>query len=168
MSPTEQITAGAGGAVALPFAGAALDTSPLVLVRLVVLGAALGLLTVCDSRERRVPNRIVLPAAALCAVLSLASGIDISTSVIAGATLVAVMLALSLARPDALGMGDVKLALLVLCGLDGTSPRALILALELYTLVGIVLLIRHGRAALGTSLPLAPIIAAGSLLALLL
>lgn len=168
MSRTEQITAGAGGALALALAGAALDRAPLVLVRLVVLGAALGPLAVVDSRERRIPNRIVLPAAALCALLSLANGIDLSTGLFAGAAVVALTLALSLSRPEALGMGDVKLALLVLCGLDGTSPRALILALELYTLVGIVLLIRHGRAALGTSLPLAPIVTASSLLALTL
>jgi leader peptidase (prepilin peptidase)/N-methyltransferase len=125
------------------------------------------MLAVADERERRIPNRVVLPAAAVCAALSLADGVHTSASLLGGAVLVLLMLAVSLAWPVALGMGDVKLALLILCALDGATATALILTLELYAVIALLLLIRHGRAALGTTLPLAPIIAVGSLLALL-
>jgi prepilin signal peptidase PulO-like enzyme (type II secretory pathway) len=65
-------------------------------------------------------------------------------------------------------MGDVKLALLILCALGGVASLALLIAFELYALVGIALLIRRGRAALGTALPLAPMIAASCLITVLL
>lgn len=127
----------------------------------------LGLLSSFDLRERRIPNRIVLPAAAICAALSLAEGIRPGAGLYAGAVLVARLLLVSLAAPAVLGMGDVKLALLILCGLDSFAVLALLVALEIYTLIAVALLLRRGRAALGISLPLAPIIAAGCLIAVI-
>ncbi len=76
--------------------------------------------------------------------------------------------ALSLARPQALGMGDVKLALLIAVGLDSAAARALVLGLALAATVGLMLLVREGRGAGQRALPLAPFLAAGSLLGLLL
>lgn len=168
MTPAARIATDAAGALILLLAGADLALEPLALARLAVLGGALGQLVLYDLREHRVPNRIVLPATALCAALSLADGPRLTASLLVGVALVVLLLAISLTRPEMLGMGDVKLALLILCGLDGAAPRALIFTVELYGLIGVLLLIRHGRKALGTSLPLAPIIAAASLTALLL
>jgi prepilin signal peptidase PulO-like enzyme (type II secretory pathway) len=79
-----------------------------------------------------------------------------------------VLLVVSIASPATLGMGDVKLALLILCALNGLAVIALLIAIELYMLVGFALVIGRGRSALGTSLPLAPIIAAGCLITVLL
>lgn len=110
----------------------------------------------------------MLPAAAACAALSLAQRIQPDTGLYAGATVIVALLVVSLAVPAMLGMGDVKLALLILCALDGLAPLALLIALELYALIALVLLIARGRSALGTSLPLAPIIAAGCLVTVLL
>ena len=62
-------------------------------------------------------------------------------------------------------MGDVKLALLLVLGLDGSALHALAIALALAALAGCALVIRHGRTAWRTSLPLAPFIAAGDHLA---
>src|SRR5438094_321145 len=84
---------------------------------------ALHAAAVYDLRERRIPNRIVVPAAILCLGLTLLSGVRLAT-LTAGVAIVAALLALSLARPAALGMGDVKLALLIVAGLDGDAPRA--------------------------------------------
>jgi leader peptidase (prepilin peptidase)/N-methyltransferase len=115
-------------------------------------------------------NRIVLPAAATCAALSLTQGLQPNDTrlCIAGAALVAVLLVVSVASPATLGMGDVKLALLILCALNSLAVIALLVAVELYMLVAVALVIGRGRSALGTSLPLAPIIAAGCLITVLL
>ena len=84
-----------------------------------------------------------------------------------GVVLVGALLALSLYRPEALGMGDVKLALLLVLGLDGRAVVALLVALALAAGFGLLLLARFGRAAASRKLPLAPFFAAGALIALL-
>jgi leader peptidase (prepilin peptidase)/N-methyltransferase len=81
--------------------------------------------------------------------------------------LVVVLLALSLGAPQALGMGDVKLALLLVLGLEGRGVVALLVALMLAACFGLLLLVRHGRAGGSRQLPLAPFFAAGALIALL-
>jgi leader peptidase (prepilin peptidase)/N-methyltransferase len=151
-------------------ADAWLTLAPLTVARLLILGAALGVLVVFDVRERRIPNRIVLPAAAACGALSLTQGLQPNDTrlCIAGAALLAVLLVVSIASPATLGMGDVKLALLILCALNSLAVIALLVAVELYMVVAFALVIGRGRSALGTSLPLAPIIAAGCLITVLL
>jgi leader peptidase (prepilin peptidase)/N-methyltransferase len=142
--------------------------NPLALVRLAILGAALALLVRYDLREHRIPNLIVLPATAACATASLLDdGVGLSR-LFTGGALLALLLVVSLAWPAALGMGDVKLALLILCALHGAAPRALILAVELYAFIAVLIILRRGRSAFGIALPLAPFMAAGSLLALLI
>jgi leader peptidase (prepilin peptidase) / N-methyltransferase len=142
--------------------------STIVLARLAVFGIALGLLVLYDIREHRIPNRIVLPAAGVCATLSIAVGVRPSAGTLAGAALVLLMFGISLARPDVLGMGDVKLALLILCALDSATALALLVSLELYALLALILLGWRGRAVLTMSLPLAPIVAAACVITALL
>lgn len=141
--------------------------STIALARLAVFGVALGLLVLYDVREHRIPNRIVLPAAGVCAALSLVDGVNLSIGLLAGGALALLLLCISVLRPAVLGMGDVKLAFLLLCAMGGATAAALILTLEFYSLVVLFLLVRHGRAVLGNSLPLAPIVAAAALTALL-
>jgi leader peptidase (prepilin peptidase) / N-methyltransferase len=158
------LTAAAGGAA---FAGVGLFSSPssLTLTRLVVLGAALAAAALYDLAQRRIPNRLVLPAAGVCAALTLATGAPLS--LLAGLALVVLLLTVSLCWPSALGMGDVKLALLLVLGLDGSALRALAIGLALAALAGCALLVRRGRTAWRASLPLAPFLAAGALLAVI-
>jgi leader peptidase (prepilin peptidase)/N-methyltransferase len=144
-----------------------LGLSPLALTRLAILGAALGQLALVDVRERRIPNQIVLPATAICASLSIVDGMEVSTGLLLTAGLVVLLLAVSLARPATLGMGDVKLALLLLAALGGLASAALLLTLELYALLAVILLVRRGRSTLGTTLPLAPIATVGCIVVLL-
>lgn len=155
------------GALTLLLVGIGLGFDLLSLARLTVLGAALGQLVRCDVRERRIPNRIVFPAAAACAMLSLLGGVRLN-SLIGGGVLLAVLLAVSLARPTWLGMGDVKLALLLLCGLHAATPRAILFAVELCAVIAVLFILWRGREAFRVALPLAPFMAAGSLLALLI
>jgi leader peptidase (prepilin peptidase)/N-methyltransferase len=154
----------AAGAIAFLLASG--GGGPLVLARLGVCGAALAAAAAIDLAEHRIPNRLVLPAAVVCAALSIAAGAS-TVGLLAGAGIVAALLVVSLAWPHGLGMGDVKLALLVLTGLDGAAGRAIAFGLILAALAGIWLIARFGRGAGRRSLPLAPFIAFGSLLALL-
>lgn len=162
MTTRALIAATAGGAT-FASVGVLAHAGPLALARLAVLGAALAAAAFFDLAQRRIPNRIVLPAAATCAALTLAGGAPLS--LLAGLATILVLLIVSLRWPGALGMGDVKLALLLVLGLDGDALRALALGLILAALAGLALMIRHGRKAWRTSLPMAPFLAVGALLA---
>jgi leader peptidase (prepilin peptidase)/N-methyltransferase len=165
MTKRRMITAAAGAAT-LTLCAVVLHLSPLVLGRLALLVAALGAVVESDLAQRRIPNRIVVPAAVACAALWLAGGI-VPFALIDGLVLVVVLLALSLYRPQALGMGDVKLSVLLVLGLDGRGVLALLVGLALAACFGLLLLVRHGRAGGSRQLPLAPFFAAGALIALL-
>ena len=164
MTTRALIAATAGGAT-FASVGVLAHAGPLALARLAVLGAALVSAALFDLAQRRIPNRIVLPAAATCAALTLAAGAPFA--LVAGLATILVLLIVSLRWPAALGMGDVKLALLLVLGLDGDALRALAIGVALAALVGGVLVVRGGRQAWKTSLPLAPFLATGALLVLI-
>ena len=159
------ITVAVFGAVAFFLAGAAADLGDADLARLTVVGAALGAAATIDLAERRIPNRLVLPAAVLCTALSAASGVRFAD--LTGAlAVVALLFACTLWRAESFGMGDIKLALLVVLGLHGDAAQGLLFGLALAALLGALIIIRYGRTAGSRALPLAPFVAAGSLLAL--
>ena len=164
MTTRALITATVGGATFTSL-GVLVHAGPLALARLTVLGAALFAVAFFDLAQRRIPNRIVLPAAATCAALTLAAGAPLL--LLAGLATILALLIISLRWPAALGMGDVKLALLLVLGLDGDALRALALGLILAALAGLALVIRQGRTAWRTSLPLAPFLVVGALLAVI-
>lgn len=151
------------GAAAFVLLGLLHDANALTLTRFTVVGAALAAGAVIDLRERRIPNRIVLPAAALCAVL--AGPASLRHSLVA-LVLVAVLLVLALVRPAALGMGDIKTALLIALALGDGAVPALVIGLGLAATAGTWLVLRRGRRALTTALPLAPFLAVGATVAL--
>jgi leader peptidase (prepilin peptidase)/N-methyltransferase len=155
------IAATIGGAT-FASVGVFAHAGPLALARLAVLGTALVSAALFDLTQRRIPNRIVLPAAATCAALTLAAGAPLS--LLAGVATILVLLIVSLRWPAALGMGDVKLALLLVLGLDGDALRALALGLVLAALAGLALVVRRGRTSWRTSLPMAPFLVVGALL----
>jgi leader peptidase (prepilin peptidase)/N-methyltransferase len=165
MTKSGPIAAAAGGTT-FALCAAVLHLSPLALGRVGLLGAALGAVVESDLAERRIPNRIVVPAAVACTALWAASGIAL-VALVDGLMLVVVLLALSLFRPEALGMGDVKLALLLVLGLDGRGVLALLISLALAAGLGLLIVLRHGRAGSSRQLPLAPFFAAGALIGLL-
>jgi leader peptidase (prepilin peptidase)/N-methyltransferase len=163
---TRRRIAAAAGAASFALCAGLLRQPPLALVRLTLLGAALGAVVDSDLFERRIPNRIVAPAAFACAAAWAASGIALF-ALVEGFVLVGALLSLSLVRPEALGMGDVKLALLLVLGLDGRAVVALSVALALAAAFGLLLFLRFGRSAASRKLPLAPLFAAGALIALI-
>lgn len=122
-------------------------------------------LTATDLRYRLVPNRIVLPAAAV--VLLARTAIDPSIEWLAaglGASLF--LLAAALAYPRGLGMGDVKLALLLGAMLGRNVTVALMLGFLAALVPSGVLFVRHGSRARTMAIPLVPFLAFGALVAL--
>jgi leader peptidase (prepilin peptidase) / N-methyltransferase len=127
--------------------------------------AAFVVVTATDLERRIVPNRVVLPAAA--AVLALQTVSHPSPEWALGALGAAGFLLLAaLAYPGGMGMGDVKLALLIGALLGVTTPVGIMLGLLLALVPSAVLLVRHGARARRLAIPFAPFLAAGAVVAL--
>jgi leader peptidase (prepilin peptidase)/N-methyltransferase len=127
--------------------------------------AVLVALSAIDFEHRIVPNRIVLPSAGV--VLVAHTLIDPSPEwVLAAAGASAFFLAAALLYPAGLGMGDVKLALLLGAMLGRTVTLAILLGLVFALVPSAVLLARHGSAARKMAVPLVPFLALGSVIAL--
>jgi leader peptidase (prepilin peptidase) / N-methyltransferase len=123
-------------------------------------------LSVTDLERRRIPNRIVLPAAAvvLAAQTALQPGPQWAVGALGAGGL---LLAAALAYPAGLGMGDVKLALLLGAMLGRTVPLALFVGLVAASFLALALLIRHGARARKMAIPFGPFLAIGAIVALL-
>ena len=155
------------GACILIAATAHSGTDPLSLIRSLVAGAALGAIAVYDVYERRIPNRLVLPATAACtAITGLSSGIPIAAAV-AAAVVVLTLAAIALAKPGALGMGDAKLALLIAVAFPSRAALAVILGLGGAGVVGIAVGRRRSQLVREARVALAPFLAAATVAVLL-
>jgi leader peptidase (prepilin peptidase) / N-methyltransferase len=127
--------------------------------------AALVTLSVIDARYRIVPNRIVLPVAA--ATLVLHTLVEPSPEWLLGALGASGFLFLAvLAYPKGLGMGDVKLALLLGAMLGAAVSVALMIGFLAALVPSTVLLARHGSAARKMAIPLVPFLSLGAVVAL--
>jgi leader peptidase (prepilin peptidase)/N-methyltransferase len=121
--------------------------------------------TSTDLTHRIVPNRIVLPAAAL--VLLAHTALDPSPEWALGALGAAGFLFVAaLAYPAGMGMGDVKLALLLGAMLGRLVAVGLMLGMFAALVPSVVLFARHGSAARKMGIPFAPFLAVGAVLAL--
>jgi leader peptidase (prepilin peptidase)/N-methyltransferase len=127
--------------------------------------AALVTVSATDLSHRIVPNVIVLPAAAL--VLVAMTALDPSAEWALGAFGAALFLFVAaVAYPKGMGMGDVKLALLLGAMLGRTVPVALMVGMVAALVPSVVLLARHGSAARKMGIPFAPFLSLGGVVAL--
>jgi leader peptidase (prepilin peptidase) / N-methyltransferase len=127
--------------------------------------AVLVVLSSIDIERRIVPNRIVLPAAVV--VLVARTVVHPSVEWVAAGLAAALFLLLAaLAYPRGMGMGDVKLALLLGFAVGRTVPIALFAAMVAALVPSLVLFARHGMAARKMAIPFAPFLALGGVLAL--
>jgi leader peptidase (prepilin peptidase) / N-methyltransferase len=127
--------------------------------------AALVAISVVDLERRIIPNRIVLPAAAviLAAQTLLFPSPEWALAAL-GASLFLFIAAL--AYPAGMGVGDVKLALLLGAMLGRTVPVAMMIGMISALVPSIVLLVRHGNAARKMGIPFGPFLAFGGIVAL--
>jgi leader peptidase (prepilin peptidase)/N-methyltransferase len=127
--------------------------------------AVLVAITATDITHRIVPNRIVLPAAAV--VLIAQTALFPSPEWTLGAVGAAgFLLVAAIAYPAGMGMGDVKLALLLGAMLGRLVGVGLMLGMFAALVPSAVLFARHGVAARKMGIPFAPFLAFGAVVAL--
>jgi leader peptidase (prepilin peptidase) / N-methyltransferase len=131
--------------------------------------AVLTAISWVDLEERRVPNVLVLPATA---VALLAQGLlhadRFVESLIAGFGAALFFFVALLISRNAVGMGDVKLALLIGVVLGKDVVGALFVAGLAAAAVGLLLIAREGLGARKTAIPFAPFLALGAVAGLLI
>jgi leader peptidase (prepilin peptidase) / N-methyltransferase len=127
--------------------------------------AVLVTISAIDLEHRIVPNRIVVPAAAI--VLVAQTALHPSPRWAIGAVAAAgFLLIAALVYPAGMGMGDVKLALLMGAALGRVVPVALMVGMVSALVPSAVLFARHGAGARKMGIPLAPFLAFGTVVAL--
>ncbi len=127
--------------------------------------AALVAVSVTDLERRIIPNRIVLPTTVV--VLAAQTLLHPSVEwVLAGLSASAFLLVAALAYPAGMGMGDVKLALLLGVALGRVVPVALMIGMLSALVPAIVLLARHGQAGRKMGIAFGPFLALGGVVGL--
>jgi leader peptidase (prepilin peptidase)/N-methyltransferase len=127
--------------------------------------AVLVAITATDLTHRIIPNRIVVPAAGVVLVAQTAIHPSPVWAIAAvGAS--AFLFAAALAYPAGMGMGDVKLALLMGAALGKTVSVAMMAGMLFALAPSLYLLARHGQKARKMGIPFGPFLALGSVLAL--
>ena len=127
--------------------------------------AVLVTVSATDLSHRIIPNVIVLPATVI--VLVAMTALEPSAEWALGAFGASLFLFLAaLVYPKGMGMGDVKLALLLGAMLGRTVPVALMLGMIAALVPSAVLFARHGTAARKMYIPLGPFLSLGGVVAL--
>ena len=127
--------------------------------------AVLVAVSAIDLEHRIIPNRIVLPATVVVLVANTAR--DLSPEwAIAALAASGFLLAAALVYPAGMGMGDVKLALLMGAALGRTVSAALMVGMLAAMVPSLVLFAKHGSKARKMGIPFGPFLAIGSVVAL--
>jgi prepilin signal peptidase PulO-like enzyme (type II secretory pathway) len=161
------VAAVAGGvAVAAAFAHLGLTARAFVSSFVIVV---LLVLAVIDFERRLIPNRIVLPALAVVLVAQLALFPDRAAEWILSALGAGLLfLVPAVVKRGSVGMGDVKLAVLLGAALGMHILQAMAFGLLAAWPVAFCLVLRDGRSARTAALPLAPFMAFGAIVTLIL
>lgn len=122
-----------------------------------------------DLERRIIPNRLTGPGAIAAVAIGLATDpAAVPDQLAAGAAAGGLLLLAALARPDGMGMGDVKLASLIGLCLGAAVAVALLVAFVAAALFGVAVIARRGAAAgRRTTFPFGPFLAVGAITALL-
>jgi leader peptidase (prepilin peptidase)/N-methyltransferase len=131
------------------------------------LAGVLVVLSAIDIQRGIIPNRIVLPATGVVLLAQIALFPDRALDWTLAAILAAVVLVLPhLFKRSWMGMGDVKLALLLGAGLGWGVFGAVLVAFLCVFPVALLVLIRGGMAARNTTIPFGPFLSLGALIVL--
>jgi leader peptidase (prepilin peptidase)/N-methyltransferase len=129
--------------------------------------AVLVVLSAIDAERRILPDVIVLPSWALVLGAQIVLEPDRTVEWVAGSLGASLFLFLALvAYPKGMGMGDVKLALLLGAALGKSVSVGLMVGMLAALVYSTVLFARHGLAARKMAIPFGPFLAFGALVAL--
>lgn len=128
--------------------------------------AVLVALSAIDTERRILPDLIVLPATVVILAAQIAFAPDQALEWVAASLGAALFLFVALiAYPRGMGMGDVKLALLLGAGLGRYVTVGLMIGMLAALLPAVVLLARHGSKARKMAIPFGPFLAFGAIVA---
>jgi prepilin signal peptidase PulO-like enzyme (type II secretory pathway) len=131
--------------------------------------AAVAWVAVIDAESRLLPNRIVVPTAALLLIGSgLFDSSQFAAHVAAAAATGGALFVATVVRPGSLGMGDAKLAVLLGALVGRAVAAAIVIGFVLVAVPAIFLVVREGREGLKRQLPLGPFLAAGAIVVIAL
>jgi leader peptidase (prepilin peptidase)/N-methyltransferase len=133
-----------------------------------VFVAMLAIVTLTDLERRIIPNKVLIVGAVLCLAIALPTDpAGVPERLIAAAAAGGLFFLAALAYPAGMGLGDVKLAATMGLFLGRAVGPAILIALLAGSLVGVVLLLRHGSKARKMAIPFGPFLALGGVAALL-
>jgi prepilin signal peptidase PulO-like enzyme (type II secretory pathway) len=134
-----------------------------------VLLAVLARVTVSDLEERRIPNRVTLPAGILALLIGVVlHPAGVPTQILSGLLTGAFLTVFALLTRGGLGMGDAKLGLVMGLYLGGYVLLAMVVGLIASAIFSLGVLARRGlRAGARTAIPLGPFLALGGAFAVL-
>jgi leader peptidase (prepilin peptidase)/N-methyltransferase len=128
----------------------------------------LAVITLTDLERRIIPNKALLAGAILC--IAIAAPTDpggLPERAIAGAAAGGLLLAVVLAYPKGMGLGDVKLAATMGLFLGRAVAPAILFALLAGSVAGLALIARHGSEARRMAIPFGPFLALGGIVGML-
>jgi leader peptidase (prepilin peptidase) / N-methyltransferase len=166
ISPRYPLTELATGAL---FAATAIafHDEPAELALGLVFVSTLMAVTLTDIERRIIPNKILLVAAILAvAIAAVSYPASLPERAIAAAAAGGLLFAAALAYPRGMGLGDVKLAATMGLFLGRDVAPAIFVALLAGSLVGLVVIGRHGAAARKRAIPFGPFLALGGIVAM--
>jgi leader peptidase (prepilin peptidase) / N-methyltransferase len=128
----------------------------------------LAAVTLTDLELRIIPNQILLVAAVAALAIAAVGDLDgLPVRLIATAGAGGVLFLAALAYPKGMGLGDVKLAAVMGLFLGRNVIPALFVALLVGSLLGLVMIGRHGAGARKMAIPFGPFLALGGVVGLL-
>jgi leader peptidase (prepilin peptidase)/N-methyltransferase len=131
------------------------------------LVALLGIVTVSDLRTRLVPDAALVASLVVALPVCLLSDLSgLPERMLSGLGAGGFLLVAALIRPDGMGLGDVKLAGVLGVYLGAGVVEAMVVAFATGSIAGLVLLARHGWSARSRTIPFAPFLALGAMVAL--
>jgi leader peptidase (prepilin peptidase)/N-methyltransferase len=147
---------------------AVLWDDPTEIVLGLVFVTMLVAITLTDLDRRVIPNKILLLAAtAAIAIVAVGDPSSLPERAIAATAAGAGFFLVVLAYPRGMGLGDVKLAAVMGLFLGRNVAPAILVALLAGSIVGLLLITRHGAEARKRAIPFGPFLALGGIVALL-
>jgi leader peptidase (prepilin peptidase) / N-methyltransferase len=154
--------------LAFPATTLVLYDDPAELTLGLVFVALLAAVTLTDVERRVIPNAILFTGALIgVAIVAATDPASLGERAISAAAAGGFLLAVALAYPRGMGIGDVKLAALMGLYLGSAVAPAMLIGIATGAVVGVALILSRGPGARKQAVPFGPFLALGGVVALL-